>query len=326
MHLDTYTLDELKSELDALEHGPLDHFTDEELVDRVLHLHHGYAQQFFSIREGDTLFRAVRVRDRRPRHRSEISYAPPAFVSRRGRLNRPGSSIFYSSIHPYATLIECRAKVGDLFAVSAWRVRQPLVVGVLGHGQKASRSRAANSICLRIPGESDNNWMVREWQARIFVEKVPDDCEERYRLPNAFADLILCGSEANKHDAKYSCGIAYPSIAFDLVPDNIALPPWVVDERLDLVEVMLVTQDNNTHESGQRNLWNLRTYDFARPDTDENLVWGQSSQVFVPQHETGQYEYRPRLELLPPKASHLGVFFNPFIRSVQGNPDRNLNL
>ncbi len=132
--------------------------------------------------------------------------------------------------------------------------------------------------------ESDKNRMLREWQARVFTQHVAAGKEELYRLPIALKDFAISDMKQPDLSAPQQfSGIIYPSVALHLFGDNVAILPSEVDANLDLFEVALLTLDAvdrvTDGEGKTKTNWRLKPYDYARPNPEGKLVWGQKSQI-----------------------------------------------
>jgi hypothetical protein len=237
-----------------------------------------------------------------------VSYPPQEFVTCNGRLNRPGEVIFYGSVgQPFSCLYECNWKVGDFFAVSAWLTTQPLLLNHLGYTTETLRAlKAAERIAplfAQVPNDSEQNQIIRQWQARVFTQLVAPGQEELYRLPIALKDFALPTlMQPHPGGPDRFSGILYPSVAMYALMDNMALPPAEVDAKFALFEVILLTVDSwsetPTPDGGKNTNVNVKWYDVARPDASRNLVWGQTSQVFTLTGTSAAHLPPPRV--LPP--------------------------
>jgi hypothetical protein len=87
-----------------------------------------------------------------------------------------------------------------------------------------------------------------------------------------------------------------------LLGDNVAILPSEVDSKLALFEVILLTLDsvNETRrdDCSTETKKAMKTYDYARPDVNGNLKWGQRSQVIYPDGVDAS-QFTPTL--LPPE-------------------------
>lgn len=280
---------DLQRELTSLESGSFISLTDSQLQERLRTVHDGYAIEapIFSI--GTGIYRAVRVLQR-PAHKSRISYPPVGAANVNGRLNRAGEVMFYGAFHLLSCLQECSWQVGDFYAVSGWLTTQAMTFNHLGYSRaviEASGSKRNLPFFAQKVPDSDRNTFIREWQARVFTKQVPPGQEHLYRLPIALKDFAL--AKMRQIDPKCPdvfSGVIYPSVAMKLFSDNIAILPTEVDTKLALFEVILMTLDAikvlRKDDGGVETNMSMKHYDFARPDTDGNLIWGQKSQIIYP--------------------------------------------
>ena len=146
--------------------------------------------------------------------------------------------------------------------------------------------------------------MLREWQARVFTQHVPEGQEELYRLPIALKDFAMSGMKQPDLSGplNYSQGFMYPSVALYLFGDNVAILPSEVDAHLDLFEVALLTLDDvdrvTDSEGKTATNWRVKPYDYARPDSQGKLIWGQKSQIIC-EEGVDANQFPPAL--LPPE-------------------------
>jgi hypothetical protein len=272
-------LAELQQELDALESGSFLQLTDEELLQKLRFLHGGFGGFAPVLPVGTVIYRAVLV-NKRPSSASEISYPPRERVKVNGRLNKAGEVMFYGALDQFRScLFECKAQVGQTFAVSRWQTKEKIKVNHLGYSQIVFDQAAAGRPLpdyVDPGGYGERNLAICNWQARVFTADVGVGKEERYRLPIGLKSLAIGVGGPTDHNP-YS-GIQYPSIASQLRKDNIALFPWEVDRKLELSEVTLLTVDSpaaypstGPSPSGE---FDVRQLDSAHPDGKGKLVWG----------------------------------------------------
>jgi len=301
-------IDALKKELADLEGGAFTSLSDSALMDQIRRLHTGFVIQTPILPVETRIFRAVKVSER-PSNKARVSYPPPKFVTSNGRLNRPGEVIFYGSVgQPFSCLYECAWKIGEFFAVSAWLTTQPILLNHLGYTTAALQAlKAANRTTpsfAHVSNDSEPNKIIREWQARVFTQQVPQGQEQLYRLPIAIKDLALSNvgqPHPSGGPAKFS-GVLYPSVAMWALADNVAILPAEVDSKLALFEVILLTVDSTrevaTPNGGKTTTVNVKWYDIARADANGSLIWGQGSQLLTPNGTSASHLPPPRV--LPP--------------------------
>jgi hypothetical protein len=298
--------DELQRELRALEVGSFNSLADAELCEKIRLVHTGFNFRVPTFPAGTQIYRAVKVSER-PSRKARISYPPIGMVTSNGRLNRPGEGMFNGSFNQFAScLLECSAKVGELFAISAWLTTQVMSFNHLGYSTTVLEVMKSNRnvpFFAEVHNGSERNRFIREWQARVFTQRVPAGQEHKYRLSIALKDFALEKfAQIGPNFPSAFSGITYPSVAMWLLCDNVAILPEEVDAKMSLFEVIFLTLDSITEtrkdDGSIVTNYAMRPCDFARPDGDGNLVWGQRSQVIHPPG-TDASKFTPRL--LPPE-------------------------
>jgi hypothetical protein len=138
-----------------------------------------------------------------------------------------------------------------------------------------------------IQNDSDRNALLRNWQARIFTQHVAAGQEHLYRLPIALTESALWNiGEPYPGGPNLISGIIYPSIAMWALGDNVAILSSEVDQKMALVEVILLTQDAvelvSKEDGSTDTRMHVKPYDYARERQDGSLAWGQRSQIIHP--------------------------------------------
>jgi hypothetical protein len=299
------SLQELKDELDALERGSFTSLSDEELRDKIKQIQEGLSIQAPIIPVDKIIFRAVKV-TQRPQRKARISYPPSAAVKSLGRCNRVGEVMFYGAVNQFVSCIqELSWQPGDLFALSAWLTTAPMMFNHLGFSTETlGRFNAMRELPYFSNPESgaDRNWFIRQWQARVFTERVPVGQEHLYRLPIALKEAALWPiGQPNPQGIEKLSGIIYPSISTAALGDNVAILPSEVDKKMVLLEVNFLTVDSarKITSKGTSTAAEMRViaYDCARATDEGHLVWGQKSQI-VPRGNDGMN--LSDLRVLPP--------------------------
>ncbi|MGO9318942.1 MAG: hypothetical protein ACLPXT_12815 [Terracidiphilus sp.] len=298
-------LEELKRELDSLERGSFVALNDEELREKVKQIHEGLDIQAPIVPADKLIFRAVRV-SQRPVIKMRIYYPPSDAVKTFARCNRAGEVMFYGAFNQFVSCIrELSWQPGDLFAVSAWLTTAPMMFNHLGYSAETltnfNKSREAPFFSNPANG-SDRNWLIRQWQARVFTQPVPVGQEHLYRLPVALKEAALWPlGQPNSKGLDMFSGIIYPSIAISALGDNVAILPSEVDKKMALLEVNFLVVDSARMitGNGMNTAAEMRviSYDCARSTEDGNLVWGQQSQILRKGEEGMNLD---DLSILPP--------------------------
>jgi hypothetical protein len=70
-----------------------------------------------------TLYRGVRIRSGTDilKKQSELTYPPPTVVTKLGRVNRAGQSMFYAANGRHVPFFELNAQPGERMVISQWR-------------------------------------------------------------------------------------------------------------------------------------------------------------------------------------------------------------
>jgi hypothetical protein len=151
--------------------------------------------------------------------------------------------------------------------------------------------------------DSPRSIIIREWQARVFTQKIAQGQEHLYRLTIALKDSFLSKMiQPDLSRPNVFSGIIYPSTAMWLLGDNVAILPSEVDSKMDMCEVIFLTLDSvqevHKEDGGIETKMAMKTYDYARSDSNNNLVWGQKSQIIYP---PGVDASKFSIQLLPPE-------------------------
>jgi hypothetical protein len=301
---------ELQRELKELEEGSFTSMADDELLEKIRFLHRGFTFQAPIFPEGTLIYRAVRI-SQRPEHKSRVGYPPLSAVRSDGRLNKSGEVMFYGALNQFASCLqECSWQIGEFFAISAWLTTKRMTFNHLGYSAAVLEKLKSNRdlpFFAKTQQDSERNVLIREWQARVFTQQVAAGQEKLYRLPIALKEFALSRMvQTEPHAANIFSGVIYPSVAMWLLADNIAILTSEVDSKMALFEVILLTLDSLTKvqqpDGSVSTNFAMKPYDFARPDPEGNLIWGQKSQVIYP---SGTDASRFTPQLLAPGKMHL---------------------
>ena len=206
------------------------------------------------IRAGNLIYRGVE-RAQRPDLISQVSFPPPERVTKWGRLNRPGESVFYGSAAAPGVFYELSVRIGSLIAFSEWEVMEPLWMHNLGyHADALARLGALpNDLRLALTGpianETRQNSRLRKQVALAFTEDVPEGQEHRYRQSVAIKEFWCEHHDAfeiypDGPQASRIAGIVYPSLQMRGDADNVSFWPEFVLSSLRLRQVQHVLVEN----------------------------------------------------------------------------------
>jgi hypothetical protein len=243
-------LEEIQAQLQPLE--------VEEICARLRPFMVGMAASGVGIPAGSYVYRARRTNAdfnlATPFGLDELGPPPVRFVTRPGRCNRAGVSVFYGSQSKEGAIFEIGPhQSGDHLVLSMWRVQEELVVHNLGYSapalQRMGSKREAPDWAATpklsvediakavVPMLSwEDNDAARTLLSNAFAEPVADREAWKYKLTAAVADLWM--PEAGKDGPL--AGIIYPALRLSGGGDNLALYPEVAASRLEFSQALLV--------------------------------------------------------------------------------------
>ena len=89
----------------------------------------------------ERLYRIVRI-EAPPLNMARVGYPPPELTLQHGRANRIGNPIFYASASPLVALSETAKHSCDTFAISEWKLKEPVNLVTLGYEKLSDKSKA----------------------------------------------------------------------------------------------------------------------------------------------------------------------------------------
>jgi RES domain len=179
---------------------------------------------------------------------TELWYPPkPDFVKSAGRLNKPGQVLFYAANMPNVTLIELRAKPGDMVTVLVARTHtgalEELKTAFIGLERALAPEvnalgpsdmfRTAPYFRKQLGEGNYKKWLlVDDYLSEIFGAVVPDGEPHLYYPTIALADLLF---RTPKVDA-----INYPSVATQDKGINVCMFPARADAIFRASEAWMI--------------------------------------------------------------------------------------
>jgi hypothetical protein len=243
----------------------------------------GYGVAISNITTANLLYRGVKC-DERPTKVSRISYAPAHCITKNGRLNRAGTSMFYCSRGAPAVFFEVHAKQGERIALSKWKITEPLWMHNVGYHADALERMGAPvgpraQFVNPIPNETKFNERLRRALSLAFTENVSEKNEYRYKLSIAMNELLFDGAEPMRTDLPdgprdhRAAGTVYPAMGMRGVADNVAIWPEFVDRylRIQLVQWVLIETADEV-----RSCYTVQHLATAREFPDGNIVWDET--------------------------------------------------
>lgn len=192
---------------------------------------------------------------------------PPTGISRMGRANRLGASMFYCSRGAPPVFYEMRAKAGDRIALSEWTVVQPFLFHFLGFDNELMQAIGAPlrlQLQSLISNETNRNKRIRRALSMPFTENVPSGEEYRYKQTIAIHELLFDGA------SRPVAGTAYPSMGMKGVADNVVLWPAYVPKILRPKSVRYVLIESVDPQSFA---FSFVTLGMAASFSGEDIVW-----------------------------------------------------
>lgn len=263
-------------------------FSDDELrrkdIDTLKrHFRHklgGYTVAISDIAVSNILYRGVKCEER-PHSITRISYPPPERVTKLGRVNREGQSVFYCSRGAPAVFYELHAKQGDHIALSEWELVEPLWMHNLGYHseslqrlgapREAMRSRLTNPF----PNEPKEIAQLRRRIALSFTEDIRDGQEYRYKQSIVVNELLfddaspLPTPEGGSSSSR-AAGTVYPAMQMRGAADNIAIWPEFVDSRMRIKSVRYVLVETADEAASS---YTLLTEAIAHQFSNNEIIW-----------------------------------------------------
>lgn len=209
----------------------------------------GYIVAIKDIRTNNLLYRGVSCPER-PSTIERVSYPPADKITRLGRLNRIGTSMFYCSVASSAVFLELRAKQGDKTALSEWEVTEPLWMHNLGYHPDALRRIGTSDVAMTqrltltnpIPNEPKENANLTRRLSLAFTRDVREGQEYKYKQSIAINELLFDKAEPipkrqNGPSSSRVAGTVYPALRMQGAADNMAIWPEFVDCSLRIKSV-----------------------------------------------------------------------------------------
>lgn len=214
-----------------------------------------------------------------------------------GRANKPHEVMFYGAIestlvrHQRITAIaetsalwqdeQANSTKGELYTVSRWMTTRELFVAEVVFSSEALRINPDTQRAFRRQAEflqRESNEQDIEFfrQVIMFISEQfarKKKTHHDYKISTAYADLIL-------NIAKLD-GVAFPSVQTGYQGQNLALPPRVVDDGLD-VEVLTVQRLHKY--AGNMRLNNIKNCETPR-NCKQSLIWIDLDPLYTYSHE-----------------------------------------
>lgn len=213
---------------------------------RVQYLLHGFVIQTPILEPGTKVYRAVKW-DQKYDLTARLGYPPPEKISKFGRANTIGQSLFYCSVGWNAPQFELHLEKGDFFALSRWRVTERLIVNNLGFTDRvfsrlqSDRSSIPQWIRRDQNPQTPSARLLDKFFNEEFTREVPAGEEHLYKMSVAITLPFLHDvAEDEKIEGVRDhrvAGLLYPAIAVLGHGDNLVFKPEIVDRYLAIEQV-----------------------------------------------------------------------------------------
>ncbi len=166
-----------------------------------------------------------------------LTYPPPSLVTRLGRANDIGQSMFYAATARAVPFFELGVKPGDHIALSRWKTTGPMMLNHIGFSSEPSSFNESNRKIDRIykfvedtRAMGDLNALVHDYLAYNFARSIKDS--DDYKFAFAISKKLL--------SSELFDGLLYPTIQMFGNADNVVLKTDTVDRLLAFVSVEYV--------------------------------------------------------------------------------------
>lgn len=228
----------------------------------------GYKVAAKQVTTDNLLYRGVPWQDR-PTRIDQLWHPPPEKVSKMGRVNRAGNSMFYCSRGAPPVFFEIRAEADDRIALSEWSVVEPFFCHHLGFDDELMQAIGApprRQLQGLIRNEKYRNKVIRRKLSLPFTEVV--ECGDEYRYKQTIAIHELLYDDA--HLSEPVAGTAYPAMGVWGAADNIVLWPDYVPKVLrpkSVRYVLIESADPGSHT------YSVKTLAAATRFSDDKIEW-----------------------------------------------------
>jgi hypothetical protein len=196
------------------------------------------------------IYRVTIVRDKflendKLRDTKFLSYPPLDIVREKGvynRANSPSTTLFYASLTPQVAIREIHPNEGERIILSTWqnKFKKPLnaypiclTAGI--HNEYADRNNYAFEEICKTLHPTMAEWMecFFSFFSSEFIKESEPKSPKRYDyLFSAFlSDRLLQPFPEPTNMSSFDC-IVYPSVAWNHIPDNLAIIPDVINKNI----------------------------------------------------------------------------------------------
>lgn len=174
-----------------------------------------------------------------------LSYPPLDLVIKKGvynRANSPTTTLFYASLMPQVAVRETHPDKGQRIILTTWQNKSlkplnayPICLTSGIHNEYADRNNYAFEEICKTMHPTIAEWMevIFSFFSSEFIKESEPTNPKRYDylFSAFFADRLLQPFPENSNMPSFEC-IVYPSVAWNHVPDNLAIIPEVIKKNI----------------------------------------------------------------------------------------------
>ena len=202
---------------------------------------------------------------------SEVHCPPEEKITKMGRLNRVGESVFYGATARNVPFFELKRQPGQYICISRWISTKQMILNHVGFSDECrailNSNRPLENLYQFIEatqGFGDINKKVYDFISYAFSRRVLESENEYYKLTNAIGRKLL-GKNG------LLSGILYPTIAMSGNADNIVLEKDFANQALALKSVEFICI-----KSAQSQKYKIDVIDTATVfEADGTIKWNE---------------------------------------------------
>lgn len=272
--------------IEKIEALKLDEVSSEEVSELVALAYGNCRSDVLFVVPGTIMYRGIKYQNR-PMKFEEIIY-PPKQLATRNRANDNGEQLFYCCTQKKAPFYELHAKSGDRLLISTWQCTALPLVHLIGFNSTEIENlvnsyRYSGSMISITRKEREMDTIAANFSKRFFCKKIDKENESYKKLTIAIAKQHYnIQLNANQNKKMEIDGILYPTIQLDMLAENFAFKPYVVDNgfleftKAEYIEVI----------KSEENCFEYRVLDFADRIIDNQIVWLNRDKTWTIRNET----------------------------------------
>src|ERR1035437_124146 len=250
------------------------------------------------------LYRVIKFQ-KKPLRYCDIIY-PPIDKAKINRASNSREQMFYCTTNKKAIFYELEVQPGDTLIISTWVSQQPLLLSHIGYTESNLKDlSASDSTPLFNPGKEQYNneeiQYIDDFLSKTFCQPIKDITT--YKLTISIAKYLLSDINGNNF-INYNGfdGLFYPTIRFNANANNIALKPYVIDQkklsfdRVEFIEIIEYKDDK----------YKYKIKDIGESTSEDLLLWKNLQHSWTVDDESDELyfvddvAYNALGEIIPP--------------------------